>query len=77
MKAPRSDDLETAALHDLVERMRRFRRRVGAMCGGPIALVGAAFYVVSRGRLRSAWREPHRRNGVSEAWLASNSRRFG
>ena len=117
-----SDDLETAAIHDLVGRMKRFRRAValpilitalllawagmaahalgywsvlgttasglyvvsaftfaiaGVLCAAPVIVPGFVIYVILRARVRSAWREEHKRNGVGDEWLVHTSRRFG
>lgn len=121
-REPSSTDLETAALHDLLRRMKRFRRRVAlpilvvamvsawigmaahalgywsvlgatsegvyvvsaftfviaaVICAGPIIVPGVFVYLALRARLRSAWREEHRKNGVAAEWLAESSNRFG
>ena len=46
-------------------------------CAAPILVPGVATYVVLRARLRAAWCDAHRKNGVSAEWLAANSRRLG
>jgi len=47
------------------------------LSGAPVLVPGALVYVVARARLRRAWRDAHRANGVSSEWLAENTDRFG
>jgi hypothetical protein len=119
---PSESDRETSALHDLLARMKRLRRRtalptlvaslvavsigtwahalgywsvLGTLSDGsyfvgtatfliaaivssaPVLGPGIAIYLFARARLRRAWQEEHRQNGVSNEWLAKNVRRFG
>jgi hypothetical protein len=127
-EAPRSTDVETASIHDLLARIKRVRRRVAlpaliasavlawlggtlhvmghwslfgrlpdggyyvstptmilaaALAAAPVASLGAALYLVMRGRMRRAWLDEYRRMEVSdewpdrEEWLERTSRRFG
>lgn len=121
-REPSETDRETAALLDLLARMKRLRSRValptlvaalvavslgttahaigwwsvlGTLPDGtyfvgtatfavaavisalPAAVPGALVYLVARARLRRAWSDDHRDNGVSNAWLAENVGRFG
>lgn len=47
------------------------------LSSAPLLVPGVVIYLVARARLRRAWQEEHRRNGVSDEWLAENVRRFG
>jgi hypothetical protein len=47
------------------------------LCSAPVLGPGVAVYLVARARQRRAWREEHRKNGVSDEWLAANVQRFG
>ena len=118
---PSESDRETSALHDLLARMKRLRRRsalptlvaslvavsigtwahafgywsvLGTLSDGtyfvgtatfliaaivssaPVLGPGVVIYLLARARLRRAWQEEHRKNGVSNEWLAENVRRF-
>jgi hypothetical protein len=43
----------------------------------PLLGPGAVVYVLARARLRRAWQDEHRKNGVADEWLAENVRRLG
>jgi hypothetical protein len=47
------------------------------LCSAPVLGPGVVVYLLARARLRRAWQEEHRRNGVSAEWLAENVSRFG
>jgi hypothetical protein len=46
------------------------------ICSAPVLVPGVAVYLLARARLRRAWHEEHRKNGVSSEWLEENVRRF-
>jgi len=89
---PSESDRETDALRDLLARMKRLRTRVAlpsryylgaatfliaaVLCSAPVLAPGVMVYLVARAQLRRAWREEHRKKGVSKEWLAENIRRF-